>query len=278
MSKRIIVGLDGSPHAKAALQLAIRRAKLYKSTVIGMTVVDVPMIEQISAGAQPGAMYLSPTALTSTLNEAKELAQQRITEFRSLCLYEGVHCEDLIFSGTAVEALLEEGKTADLIVIGLKTYFQYPLQEDTGLTLNELLKHPTCPVLAIPEHLELPQHILIAYDGSAGAARALKAYTYITPDLPAVYPVTLLCIDTDYESKKFQLEKAALFLRAHGIDAEIMIRSGKPAHTILSTAKELAPSLIILGSPVYKGLAERLFGSVAEEIIKDGTIPVFAYH
>ena len=57
-----------------------------------------------------------------------------------------------------------------------------------------------------------------------------------------------------------------------------MIRSGKPAHTILSTAKELAPSLIILGSPVYKGLAERLFGSVAEEIIKDGTIPVFAYH
>jgi nucleotide-binding universal stress UspA family protein len=278
MSRRIVVGLDGSPHANAALELAVRRAKLYKSIIIGVTVVDVPMIEQISAGAQPGAMYISATALTSTLNEAKDLAQLRIAEFRKVCLREDVHCEDLIFSGAVVDALLEEGKTADLIVIGLKTYFQYPRQEDSVRTLNELLKHPTCPVLAIPEHIDLPQHILIAYDGSAGAARALKAYTYITPDIPAVYPVTLLCIDTDYESKKYQLEKAVLFLRTHGIDAEIMIRGGKTAHTILATAKELAPSLIIIGSPVYKGIAERIFGSVSEEIINDGTIPVFAYH
>jgi nucleotide-binding universal stress UspA family protein len=278
MSKRIVVGLDGSPYAQTALDLAVRRAKLYKSTIIGITVVDVPIIEQISAGAQPGAMYITSTALTSSLNEAKEQAQDHIAQFRKICASEDITCEDVIFSGSMIEALLEEGKTSDIIIIGLKTFFQSPAHEDSEASLSQLLKHPTCPVLAVPKILELPQHIIIAYDGSADAARALKAYAYITPDLPAIYPVTLLCIDTDYEKKKFHLEKAALFLRTHGIEAEIVISSGKPAQTILSTAKERSPSLIILGSPVYKGISERLFGSVAEEIIRDGTIPIFAYH
>ncbi len=278
MSKRIVVGLDGSPYAQSALDLAVRRAKMYQSTIIGISVVDVPIIEQLSTGAQPGAMFISSAALTSSLNDAKEQAQSHIAKFRDLCSSEGVSCEDVIFSGSMIEALLEEGKTSDIIIIGLKTFFQFPSQEDSGQILAHLLKHPTCPVLAVPKILELPQHIIIAYDGSADAARALKAYAYITPDLPAIYPVSLLCIDTDYEAKKFHLEKAALFLRTHGIDAEIVIRSGKPAQTILAAAKELSPSLIILGTPVYKGISERLFGSVAEEIISDGTIPIFAYH
>lgn len=278
MSKRIVVGLDGSPFAESAIKMAMRRAKLYDSTVVGVAIIDRPSIEQIAAGSQPGAFQMSEDTVSSLLNDAKNHAEELIAQFRMTCDLQEVRHEDIIHTGTPYEGLLDEGKTADLIITGLRTFFHYPTKEGPGDTLEHLLKEPVCPILAVPEDMELPQNVIIAYDGSRGAARALQAYAHVTPDIPEIYPVTLLCVASDYDKNKYHLEKATRFLRAHGIEARMMLRTGKPAEAIKQVIHELHPALVILGSPLRKGLTELLFGSTANSIIKDGTIPVFVYH
>jgi nucleotide-binding universal stress UspA family protein len=57
-----------------------------------------------------------------------------------------------------------------------------------------------------------------------------------------------------------------------------MLRTGKPADAIKQVIRELYPALVILGSPLRKGISEYLFGSTARSIIKEGTIPVFVFH
>ncbi|MCB2204764.1 universal stress protein [bacterium] len=278
MSKRIVVGLDGSSYAQSALEMAMRRARVYGSTIIGMAVIDRPSIEQIAAGAQPGAFQMSEVTVSSMLNDAKQHAEELILRFRETCDGESIAHEDIIYTGTPCQGLQEEAKTADLIVIGLRTFFHYPTREGPGDTLEQLLKDPVCPVLALPEKHALPQNVIIAYDGSNGAARALQAYAHITPDIPEIYPVTLLCVASDYDKNKYHLEKAARFLHAHGIEARMMLRTGKPSEAIKQVIKELHPALVILGQPLRRGLSEYLFGSTARSIIRDGNIPVFVYH
>ena len=278
MSKRIVVGLDGSPYAHRALDMAMRRAKVYDGTIIGVAVIDRPSIEQLAAGAQPGAFQMSESAVSSLLNDAKQHAERLIAEFRISCDAHDVQHEDIIYTGTPYEGLTQEGQTADMIITGVRTFFHYPTREGPGDTLEQLLKDPVCPVLAVPDDGDLPRNVVIAYDGSRGAARALQAYAHVTPDIPDIYPVTLLCIAADYDKNKFHLEKASRYLRAHGIEARIMLRTGKPYDAIMQVIKELYPALIILGRPLHHGLTERIFGSTAGSIIKDGTIPVFVFH
>ncbi|MBR9974524.1 MAG: universal stress protein [Bacteroidetes bacterium] len=278
MSKRIVVGLDGSPYATHALEMAMRRATVYDGVVVGVAVIDRPSIEQLAAGAQPGAFQMSDSAVSSLLNDAKEHAERLIAEFRNTCdMHEVLH-EDIIYTGTPFEGLSQEGQTADMIITGVRTFFHYPTREGPGDTLERLLKDPVCPVLAVPKDGDLPRNVVIAYDGSRGAARALQAYAHVTPDIPDIYPVTLLCIAADYDKNKFHLEKAAQFLEAHGIEARIMLRTGKPIDAIMQVMKELHPALIILGSPMHHGITERIFGSTVASIIKDGSIPMFVFH
>ena len=278
MSKRIVVGLDGSPYSRSAVDMAIRRANVYDGTLIGVAVIDRPRIEQLAAGAQPGAFQMSEHAVSAMLNDAKQHAEELIAQFRMTCDLSGVAHEDIIYTGTPFEGLMQEGKTADLIITGVRTFFHYPTREGPGDTLEHLLRDPVCPVLAVPEELQLPHNVVIAYDGSRGAARALQAYAHVTPDIPEIYPVTLLCVAAEYDKHKYHLEKAARFLRAHGIEARIMLRTGKPFDAIMQVLKELSPALVILGRPLRGGLTARLFGSTADSIIRDGTVPVFFFH
>ncbi|MDH7516398.1 MAG: universal stress protein [Bacteroidota bacterium] len=278
MSKRIVVGLDGSSYARGALELAVRRAHHYRSTLIGVSVVDRPAIEQVEIGAYPAALHVSHETISRLLNEAKERAQRRIAEFRAVCEAEGIPHEDIIHSGDAASALIEEGKTADMIIVGIRTFFSTDPESDPDTTLRDLFKDPVCPVLAVPERLDLPRNVIFTYDGTAGAARALHAYVHVTPQPPEEITMNLLCVSSEYEKNKFYLEKAESYLIAHGLHPRVLVRSGSPAEVIIETAKEMMPSLVILGTPYYRGLTERIFGSVTATIIGDGTIPVFVYH
>jgi nucleotide-binding universal stress UspA family protein len=258
--------------------MAMRRAKVYDGVVVGVAVIDRPSIEQLAAGAQPGAFQMSESAVSSLLNDAKQHAERLISGFRTACDMQEILHEDIIYTGTPYEGLSQEGQTADMIITGVRTFFHYPTREGPGDTLEHLLKDPVCPVLAVPKEGDLPRNVVIAYDGSRGAARALQAYAHVTPDIPDIYPVTLLCVAAEYDKNKFHLEKAARYLHAHGIEARIMLRTGKPIDAIMQVMKELQPALIILGRPLHHGLTERIFGSTTGSIIKDGTIPVFVFH
>ncbi len=278
MSKRIVVGLDGSPYAKSALEMAIRRSRLYNGTIIGVAVIDRPSIENLGTGAQPGAFQMSESAVSTMLNDAKNHAEELIAQFRMACDIANVQHEDMIYTGAPYEGLLDEGKTADLIITGLRTFFHYPTHEGPGDTLEMLLKDPVCPILAVPEKLVLPRNVIIAYDGSQGSARALQAYAHVTPDIPDIYPVTLLCVAMEYDKHKYHLEKAIRFLQSHGIEARIMLRTGKPSVAIMQVVKELHPALVIMGRPMRRGITEYLFGSTAKTVINDGSVPVFVFH
>ncbi len=278
MGMRILVGLDGSEESRYGLLLGLRRAQVFGGTMIGMAVVETSVIEMEEAGAPPGAILLAKKTAALRIAEERRRAEDIITAFREACETARVEYEDVIATGSAAEALHEEGKTADLTILGIHARFSRSTDDSPSPTLLSLLKTPSCPLLAVPAAMDLPVHVLIAYDGSLGSARALRAYIAATPRIPETYTVTLLCIADNVEKHRMPISKATALLRAHGIRPNVLVRGGSPIDAIRHAAYELAPSLVILGAPPSRGLTDRLFGSVTSTILREARFPLFLYY
>lgn len=135
---RIVVGVDGSASAKAALRWAIRQAKLTGGTV-----------DAVIAWHYPTA-YSYPVPI-SPLSSARELAQRVLDEAVyevQQALDEHVEITPKVIEGNAARVLLDASQDADLLVIGSRGHGGF-VAALLGSTSQHAVQHATCPVVVI---------------------------------------------------------------------------------------------------------------------------------
>ncbi|HEV8616804.1 MAG TPA: universal stress protein [Methylomirabilota bacterium] len=71
------------------------------------------------------------------------------------------------------------------------------------------------------------------------------------------------------------LAPLAASLRARGVDASWAVRRGQPADAIVEAAREAGADLIAMSTHGRSGLGRLLFGSVAEQVLRQADVPVF---
>ena len=282
MLKRIVVGLDGSPYSKSAVNYACNLAKNYGATVVGIGVVDLPDIEKhIGPGGPPGSGIYAKRLKDTKAKDALEKVKGFLVEFSKECIDKGVSYEVNSEEGEPFEAILEAGKTADLIVVGIRTYYHFETSSKPGDTLRRLLEKPVCPVLAVTDEMVMPENVVIAFDGGYTSARAMRSFVHLSRELAFASNVTLLRVSEDDEDKvtcERDLTTAKKYLQAHNISVNAVCKSGKPSKVILETAKAMKPAMVVMGSFGKGTIAKLLFGSTANEIIEDASLPLFVYH
>ncbi len=278
MSKRIVVPLDPSEYTRSAIEIAVRRAKVYEATLVGVAVLDIDAIEDTVGGAPAGAIYYAEKEREKKIQEAQKVIAEIKENFIKRCEKEEIKYEVLEKTGEAPKEIMEEAKEADLIVVGIRTHFNLAKPNKPGETIKELLHNAVTPVLAVTDKSILPERVIVAYDGSEQSAKAMKAYAYISSKLPFANSITLLNVDEDIEKGQKILKKAKLYLEAHNFSVKTVVRAGKPSKVIYELAKELYPSLVVMGAYGRSGLSELFFGSTAREILEDGSLPLFVYH
>jgi nucleotide-binding universal stress UspA family protein len=145
--------------------------------------------------------------------------------------------------------------------------------------LKRVLKGAARPIVVVPATPAPAETIVIAFDGSLQAARALSAFE--ATGLAATGPVHLVCVvDTStYESTR-HVERAGRFLGRHGIDAtpHVLEPSGAPARRILEQARALGAGLLVMGAYGQPVLREFFLGSVTHTMLAECPVPMFLYH
>ncbi len=130
------------------------------------------------------------------------------------------------------------------------------------------------------------RRILLCYDGSAEARRALERVGEIASVVPCrvavvsvaepIYPnppYTGYADPGEEQAHRRLLEDAAEDLRGLGVDTTTLEPVGDPAAAILDTARDGA-DLIVVGSR-HRGLIKRLlFGSVSAEVVVEAPCDV----
>ena len=74
--------------------------------------------------------------------------------------------------------------------------------------------------------------------------------------------------DDDVERDRSQLEQV------RGVDESVILAHGNPAEELLAEARSWGADLIVVGTHGRRGVDHVLFGSVAERVVRDATVPV----
>lgn len=180
--------------------------------------------------------------------------------------------------GEPYEQLLEEAKTADLLVVGQDSRFHFVARPDRAETLGKLLESKVCPILAVPEKPVAFNNVLIAYDGSLASSKAMRSYALLSGALPPVQTLRLLQVSENRERTRRVADQVCQYLAAYGLSAEPVFQSGDPGICIYQEARRIQPGLVVVGAYGHKGLRQIFWGSTTRRIIDDGTIPMLVSH
>ena len=284
MLRSILVGLDGSDYSKSAVEVGIYLARKTRALLVGLGVVDEPTIRD----AEPrliggGVPYAEPVFYRERVASARREVEQFLSQFSVRCAQARVSCKVLEDVGLPHEQIELEAQRYDLIVLGQQTRFHFETQEGYDDTVLRVLKNSPRPVIAVPARLDLnpekPGHtVLVAYDGSLQAARALQAFQ--TSGLAGVLPTVVVTVDTDQKRAARATERAIDYLRLHNIRANSwpITTTESPASTILAAAAEHQSVLIVTGSYGQPILREFFLGSVTRSLLAESPVPLFLYH
>jgi nucleotide-binding universal stress UspA family protein len=133
---RIVVGVDGSASARAALAWAVRQAQLTGAVVEAVIAWEFP----VAYGYAAPAMDI----------DFEELATKTVTAAIAEVTAESgpVAIQHKVVEGNAAQVLLAESAGADLLVVGSRGHggFVGALLGSTG---QHCVHHATCPVVVI---------------------------------------------------------------------------------------------------------------------------------
>lgn len=277
MLRSMVLALDGSPHSDAAVGLGIRWSRRFDALLVGLGVIDE------SAICTPVLVPIGGSSFKQQRDEvllarARRRVEQTLERFAVRCTEAGVAHKPLQAVGTPFERIVAEAQQYDLIMVGQRTYFHPEIQSGPCDTLHSLIKDTPRPVVAVPEKLVEGRSVLIAYDGSLPAIRAVQAFQEM--GLNGSYEVHVLSVDPDRAEAARRASKAVEFLRLHGVAARphAIESSRSPARVIQDQVERLNASLLVMGTFGHSALREFLLGSVTRTVLKESTAPLFLYH
>ena len=88
-------------------------------------------------------------------------------------------------------------------------------------------------------------------------------------------PSLLADPETRVREAEDYLAANAASLRALGTDVTVEVRHGRPDEQIVEAARETGADLIAMSTHGRSGLGRLLFGSVAEQVLRNADVPVF---
>ncbi len=273
MIRRILVPLDPSSFTEAALDYACLFAKRQNATVTGLVVLDIPGIEKSASYHGLGGSYWAEKLEAHLRDEAEAHIENVLTKFRKRCENAGIAYVESKEQGSPSKRILEQSSFYDLIVVGMRTHFHFVTSDKPGDTLDKILDDSITPVLAVPAHFSPIKKVLISYDGSLAATRALQRFTHLS--LAKDLEITVLFASDDKEKATYYLENISAYLNAYELTNfktewtdQLFIDALRQQYLDWADA-------IVLGAHSRSGLADFFVGSVTKFLINEAKKPLF---
>src|SRR5205823_4920626 len=167
---------EGSPSSARATDAAIALARATGASLTGLCVIDEPDILSGQATGIGGAAYKRERDQT-LLADALQRAEEWLQAFATRCLAAGVTVRRLQLRGRPADAIVGEMQRHDLTVLGREVNFRFETEDSDRKTRDTIVRHAGKPILVVPEtELSARTAVVIAYDGSPAARRALQAF------------------------------------------------------------------------------------------------------
>lgn len=281
-SAPIVVGVDGSPESRVAVDWAAREAALHG---LGLRMVHVL--------TPPAVMAFPEVPMPAGYLNWQEDEGRKILEAMSETARDAAPDLEIVtemISGPSVPTLVEASRDAHLIVVGCRGRGALA-RGLLGSVSTGLVHHAFCPVAVIHDEDPTVPHpalasVVVGVDGSPASDRALEvAFVEASlrgVDLVAVHAWSDSTVfefpGTDWSTLQAMGEET-LSERLSGWQErfpDVLVRrvvvADRPAHQLLEQAA--TAQLLVVGSHGRGGFAGMLLGSVSTAVVHAAKMPV----
>ncbi|MBP1684060.1 MAG: universal stress protein family protein [Deltaproteobacteria bacterium] len=275
MIKTILVGLDGSEHARTAMRYALWLGDRLSATVIGLHVVDIVSIEGSFFHDISGSLGFEPYLdFSSKMREVlHERGRGLLEEFREHATKAGVRFDTALSMGVVANEVAERARTADLVVIGHRGVNERFSTGLLGSTAESVTRKCLRPVLISTATFRPISRALLAYDGSERAASAMHAAAEFCIALSL--PLTVLTVAKDSDSGEKVLGDARKYLASYQLDTQCVVQTGHAPERIVGYIQEHGFDLLFIGAYGHSRIIEMVLGSTTEYVLRNSGCPVF---
>jgi nucleotide-binding universal stress UspA family protein len=278
MIKTILVGIDGSEHARAATRLALWLAERLHGCVVALHVVDIVSIEGSFFHDISGSLGFEPYLDFSTKMRGvlQERGRALLEAFAEEAGQRAVRSDTVLGMGIVANEIAERARTADLVVIGRRGLNERFSTGLLGGTAESVTRKCPKPVLIAPLEFRECQHPLLAYDGSPRAASAMQQAAEFCATL--ALPLTVLTVNRDEEQGRRALNEATDYLRPYNVAVQFELQqTGNAPERIANFIRERNHDLLFIGAYGHSRIIEMVLGSTTEYVLRNADCPVFLY-
>ena len=271
---QILVALDGSSVARSAAGLAVQIASSRGLPIRGLNVVsDRLVMSQYSN-------YQEELKRNPQLTSRPELVEQFTRQGNNALLWLGDRCReqnvplttDILFGGVP-EMLLQEARQSSLIAMGRRGYSHNNDPRHIGRNFRVVAQQAKAPVLAGGDEQKTVRRVLLAYNGTPGARKALQ--WLVRQQKTPFDQIVVVTVQPIRHVSRRRLSKLQRELDASGLMGyEFISRRGLPAYRIAIAAAESQADLIVMGSYHHPILLEWLLGGTVKGVLSRTRLPV----
>ena len=283
MPGRILIGLDTRKHAAVLADLGIRWAQGSGATLVGLGIVDEPGIRAIEpawpVGGTPGVDPVYYMGYEAQLALVHRQIEQHLEQFAARCALAGVVHVEVTAVGSPHDLIVAEAQSCELVLLAQASHFHFTSRDDDAdKFLKKILKDVPRPIVVVPATPVPDGPIVIAYDGSLQAARALAALQ--ATGLCESREVHIVSVDPIAVVAAQHAERAREVLSHHKIEAVpvVLESSAPPAKMILEQIGRLNAGLLVMGAYGQPVLREFFLGSVTRALLRETPVPLLLFH
>jgi len=275
MYKTIVVHVSPVSGMPATFAVATGLAVAHDAHLVGTTVTGwVELNTLMAAGA--------PVAVMPTLDDEmlREEARQRLEAFERQCFAAGVDSfESRLLDSTAVDALVLQSRYCDLLVAGTQDVADYGVLAPSRLP-GRLVTQSVRPVLLVPPALRQPSgkfdKVMIAWNGSAGASRALA---FAMPLLQRASQVYIAVANPAAERIDMGAEPGAdlaAYLARHLRSVQVLGLDTvqETGSALCDLAREQHVDLLVAGAYGHSRMHDWALGSTTASLVEQSPVPL----
>jgi len=276
--KTILVHADGTPQAEQRIRLAALVALAHDAHLVGAAMTG------LSRHALPdGSIAAVGTPFPFDLRLLHDRADAALSQFTECASRLGVpSIEARRVDDAADDGLILQSPYADLLVLSQADPHDHSNSLPARLP-QTVMFHSARPVLLVPHAGRFEQtgkHVLVGWNGSASAARAVTA---ALPLLKRAAAVTVAASpQTGGHGRQTDVPGAELarFLFRHGVDVKLLPQEDdrRAGEALLDLASENGADLLVMGGYGHQRLQEWLLGGATRTVLRGMTLPVLMAH
>ncbi len=269
--KNILLALDPDEDTPIAIDYACHIAHLHKASVTGITVVDTRRIEKQASGGGIGSMYYAEKLKEKWTVKTRAVAKKLIDTFADTSTEAHIPFQYKMKEGRPSDRILEEMRYHDILIVGNSPHFFYVHPEEKTTTLTNLVKKSIGPVLIVPAENITVDTVLVAFDGSTPASRAMQRFAQMKPfGVNGKIHVVHVYEKGQEDSSELMLNEASTYLNSWGFDVDVAGLRGDDHHAhLMQYAEQVGAGLIVAGAHSVSKVSKIAFGSTTASLIED---------